>query len=75
MAMHSNILAWEIPQSENPGGLPSLGLGRVGPNSATKHTHTHIPYNEDSVPRALNGLCDLKLRTILSGRFDLYFHS
>ena len=42
MAMHLNILAWEIPQSENPGGLQSLGLGRVGPNLATKHTYTHI---------------------------------
>ena len=26
MAIHSSILAWEIPRSEEPGGLPSIGL-------------------------------------------------
>ena len=31
-AAHSNILAWRIPQSEEPGGLQSMGSQRVGPN-------------------------------------------
>ena len=26
MATHSSILAWEIPYSEEPGGLQSMGL-------------------------------------------------
>ena len=26
MATHSNILAWRIPWTEGPGGLPSMGL-------------------------------------------------
>ena len=30
MATHSNILAWEIPWTEEPGGLQSTGLQRVG---------------------------------------------
>ena len=30
MASHSGILAWEIPWTEEPGGLQSLGLQRVG---------------------------------------------
>ena len=30
MATHSNILAWRIPGTEEPGGLPSMGLHRVG---------------------------------------------
>ena len=30
MAMHSSILAWEIPRTEEPGGLDSMGLQRVG---------------------------------------------
>ena len=30
MATHSNILAWEIPWTEEPGGLPSMGSHRVG---------------------------------------------
>ena len=25
MATHSSILAWEIPWTEDPGGLPSMG--------------------------------------------------
>ena len=30
MATHSSILAWEIPWTEEPGGLQSLGSQRVG---------------------------------------------
>ena len=30
MATHSNILAWEIPCTEEPCGLQSMGLQRVG---------------------------------------------
>ena len=29
MATHSNILAWRIPGTEQPGGLPSVGSHRV----------------------------------------------
>ena len=29
MATHSSVLAWRIPRSEEPGGLPSMGLHRV----------------------------------------------
>ena len=29
MATHSNILAWKIPWTEEPGGLPSMRLQRV----------------------------------------------
>ena len=32
MATHSSILAWRIPQKEEPGGLQSMGLQRVGHN-------------------------------------------
>ena len=30
MATYSNILAWKIPWMEEPGGLQSMGLQRVG---------------------------------------------
>ena len=30
MATHSSILAWEIPWTEEPGGLQSTGSQRVG---------------------------------------------
>ena len=29
MATHSSILAWRIPGTEEPGGLPSMGLHRA----------------------------------------------
>ena len=32
MATHSSILAWEIPWSEEPGGLQSMGSQKVGHN-------------------------------------------
>ena len=35
MKNHSSILAWRIPQTEEPGGLQSMGLQRVRYNWAT----------------------------------------
>ena len=32
MATHSSILAWRIPWTEEPGGLQSMRLHRVGHN-------------------------------------------
>ena len=32
MATHSNILAWRIPRTEEPGELQSIGSYRVGHN-------------------------------------------
>ena len=30
MATHSSVLAWGIPRTGEPGGLPSMGSHRVG---------------------------------------------
>ena len=30
MATHSSVLAWRMPGTGEPGGLPSMGLHRVG---------------------------------------------
>ena len=30
MATHSSVLAWRIPGTVEPGGLPSIGLHKVG---------------------------------------------
>ena len=35
MATHSSIFAWRIPQTEEPGGLQSMGSRRVGHNWVT----------------------------------------
>ena len=36
MTTHSNILVWKIPWTEEPRGLQSMGLHRVGHDLATK---------------------------------------
>ena len=44
METHSRIIAWEIPWTEEPCGLQSMGLQRVGyTEHADTHTHTHTP--------------------------------
>ena len=34
MATHSSVLAWRIPGTGEPGGLPSMGSHRVGHDSS-----------------------------------------
>ena len=36
MATHSSIVAWEIPWTEEPGELQSIGSQRTGHDLATK---------------------------------------
>ena len=56
MAIHSSILAWEIPWTEGPGWLQSMGSQRVGHNCSAleKEMATHssilawrIPWTEE----------------------------
>ena len=45
MATHSSVLAWRIPGTVEPGGLPSMGLHRIGRNLsdlAAAATTNHI---------------------------------
>ena len=43
MATHSIILAWEIPWTEEPGGLQSMGSQELDMTEYTHtHAHTHI---------------------------------
>ena len=44
MDTHSSIIAWRIPWTEEPGGLQSTMLQRVGHNCAT-NTYTHTKLN------------------------------
>ena len=37
MAPHSSILAWEIPWTEEPGKLQSMGLQKVGQDGVSEH--------------------------------------
>ena len=38
MGTNSNILAWRIPWTEEPGGLQSMGSQRVGHDFACMHS-------------------------------------
>ena len=44
MAAHSSILAWEIPWTEEPGGLQSMESQRVGHDLATEQQQISIKY-------------------------------
>ena len=44
MATHSSILAWEIPQTQEPGGLQSMGSQRVRPDGLNTWAHTQLLY-------------------------------
>ena len=54
MAIHSSILAWEIPWTEGPGGLQSMGSQRVRHNWAI-HTHTRGREESCSFPLWFHG--------------------
>ena len=47
MATHSSILAWSLPQTEQPSGLQSIGSQRVGRNLVTNTSFHFIPENSD----------------------------
>ena len=58
MSAHSSILAWKIPQTEEPGGLQSMGSQGVGHDRATEHIHTitwYTPcfYSKSTLPTNL----------------------
>ena len=53
MATHSNILAWKVPWTEEPGGLQSMGSQRIGHDRATEHAHAYEKghQNEPATPK------------------------
>ena len=42
MAIHSSVLAWKIPWTEEPGGLQSLGSHRFAHDLVTSRLHTGL---------------------------------
>ena len=49
MATHSSVLAWEIPWTEEPGGLQSMGLQRVRHNLGLKFKFNTLTYDRANV--------------------------
>ena len=52
MATHSSTLAWKIPWTEEPGKLQSMGLLRVGHNSALHFHFQSVNYGYHQYQRA-----------------------
>ena len=70
MATHSNILAWRIPWTEEPGGLQPTGSQRVGHDWATSLSLSFLPW--------LNSLPVLTLHplnsVVLKYKHDTHLH-
>ena len=49
MATHSSVLAWRIPGTGEPCGLPSMGSHRVGHDWNDSSSSSSSPYNSDCV--------------------------
>ena len=64
MATHSSVLAWRIPGTGQPGGLPSMGSHRVGHDWSDLATtwirqrYTHVPH---PAPSSLLPPCTIPL--------------
>ena len=51
MATHSSVLAWRIPETGEPGGLPSMGSHRVGHDWALSLSlFTFMPWRRKRQP-------------------------
>ena len=51
MAIHSSILAWEIPRTEDPGRLQSMGSQRVRHDWVTKNSkHFKVQFSQSVQP-------------------------
>ena len=48
MATHSSILAWEIPWTEEPGGLQSMGSQRVRQETEQLSMHALFPISNNN---------------------------
>ena len=64
MATHSSVLAWRIPGTVEPGGLPSMGSHRVGHDSSDLAAAAARPIQCNN-----NSFLNIK---VLVNRFDIF---
>ena len=53
MAPRSSMLAWEIPRTEEPGGLQSTGFQGLGHDSTHMPTHTTVLQTQSALQMTL----------------------
>ena len=76
MATHSSILAWKLSWTEEPGGLQSIGLQRVGHDWVT-NTYLHsqrLWHSQQSRSSCFSETLLLFLWSSSYRQFDLWFH-
>ena len=56
LATHSSILGWEIPWTEEPGELQSMGSQGAGYNCTTEHIHINVIIIEILMTNYLPGI-------------------
>ena len=66
MATHSSILAWRIPWTEEPGGLQSTGLQRIGWLSIHSAQHILLSIVAAQSYISTNSVCGFPLLHILA---------
>ena len=76
MATHCSILTWEVPWTEEPGGLQSMGsrLQRVGHDLGPKQQQPRFGYtdgDEDGDREIAHILCLLLLMQVILSKSDL----
>ena len=72
MATHSSVLAWRIPETGEPGGLPSMGSHRVGHDWSDLAAAAYDPvipvlctYPKELKPGSQRDICILMFLAIL----------
>ena len=71
MATHSNIIAWRIPWTEEPGRLQSIGYQRVGHDLAIKQQQQqHTEYTKNFQNSAVRKHTPTHQQERLSKRFE-----
>ena len=65
MATHSSVLAWRIPGTGEPGGLPSLGSHRVGHNWSDLAAAAALVMKVTSVKKSVKNTSEVWNRTKL----------
>ena len=55
MATHSSVLAWKIPWTEEPGGLPSMGLQEWDTTERVSMSMRDPVHHEDARQRVGSG--------------------
>ena len=58
MATHSSVLAWKIPQTEEAGGLQSMGWQELDTTEHARAQYSAAPPQPSGLTLILNGLSD-----------------